>query len=140
MGHEYIKPVGFLIFSVERAANDPFINAQNHAALLHLLKSKSIPHREIDGKFNGINEQSIVVGADYENVVIGICQMFEQDCYLYVNTAHNNEAWLRDCGNGWYEGGETYIGRFKSTCSYLAEKYGDYSHDPKTDQHHVCIR
>ena len=139
MNHAYVKPQGFLIFSAELATNDPFVNAQNHAALLHLLKSRAINYKEVQGRFNGTNERSVVVGADYENIVIGLCQMFSQDCYLYVNTAHNNEAWLRDCGSGRHEGGETYIGRFKPTCSWLADKYGDYSLDTKTNQHYVCL-
>lgn len=81
-----IKP-NVLIFSVFQKSEINSVNLRVHLETLQAMKSSGIPVLELQGRYNGVEELSILVsGFEYRQAVEHACKTFNQECYLESNS------------------------------------------------------
>ena len=121
-----------LIFSVFQKTQSDAKNEHAHAEMLSILQGAMIPVIELQGRYAGTSEKSILVqGFEHRSTVERICQSFNQECYL---ESHNDRATFLV-----YPSGETsHIGTMQAVSQDEAEKYGAYSYNPIARQHFIC--
>jgi hypothetical protein len=79
-----------LIFSVFQKSVPAPLNEMAHRKVLSALKSEGLPVLELQGRYNGVDEMSILVdGFEHRRMVERLCQEFGQECYL---ESHNDRA------------------------------------------------
>ena len=71
-------------------------NSMAHDKLLGILKTKDIPFKEVDGKYAGVMESSVVISSDYESDVALICDLFNQESCLYLDQDRNATLVFQD--------------------------------------------
>lgn len=118
-----IRP-NILIVSVFQKGVDAKQNVESHAQVLQTLKSTGVPHVELQGKYNGIEELSILVqGFEYRSVVERLAKAFNQECYL---ESHNDRA----TSLVFADGSRQNIGTLVNVTKEEAEANGSYSYNP----------
>lgn len=84
-----LKP-NVLIFSVFQTKNSQALNFDTHKETLKSLKAQGLPVLELQGRYNGVDEMSILVeGFQNRSLVEGLCKKHSQECYL---ESHNDRA------------------------------------------------
>ena len=85
-----------IIFSVYQAARPEYANKDNHDCVLTLLKQFGISYKTVKGRYNGADEESIIVGAHEYRVVEKLCKQFRQECYLRSDESRASELVYAD--------------------------------------------
>ncbi len=125
-----IKP-NVLIFSVFQKALPVYINRMAHDQILGILKRQGYPVIELKGRYDGIDELSILVeGFQHRETVERMCLEFKQECYL---ESHNDRATFLVYPNGRRES----IGTLTPVSKQEAEQVGSFSYNAEIDQHFV---
>lgn len=125
-----IKP-NVLIFSVFQAGLPELVNRMAHTQILSLLKRQGYPVLELQGRYNGADELSILVdGFQHRDLVERMCLEFKQECYL---ESHNDRATFLVFPNG----DKQAIGTLTPVSKQEAEAVGSFSYNPIADQHFV---
>lgn len=125
-----IKP-NVLIFSVFQSKLPEIVNKLAHTQLIAVLEKQGYPVMELQGRYNGSNELSILIsGFEHRAMVERICQDFNQECYL---ESHNDRATFLVYPDGRKES----IGTLTPVTKQEAEAVGSYSYSPLVDQHFV---
>lgn len=125
-----IKP-NILIFSVFRSEVSSNVNKSVHDKVLSLLKGEGLPVIELQGRYNGVNEMSILIdGFQHRATVERLCKEFNQECYL---ESHNDRATFLVFPNG----DRQAIGTLKPVTKQEAESVGNFSYNPLVDQYFV---
>lgn len=120
-----------LIFSVFQKTNTHELNVTNHNKILRALKGYGIPVIELQGKYNGADEMSLLIsGFEHRAVVEVLCKDFNQECYL---ESHND----RDTNLVFPDGSRQNIGKLVPVTKEEAEVNGSYSYDPQVGQYFV---
>ena len=124
------KP-NILIFSVFQKTVPAPLNEMAHRKVLSLLKAEGIPAMELQGRYNGSDETSILVdGFQHRATVERICQDFAQECYL---ESHNDRASFLVFPNG----DKQAIGTLTPVSKEEAEAVGNFSYSPLAGQYFV---
>lgn len=120
-----------LIFSVFQKGKSLTANEYAHKGVLAVLKYDGIPFLELQGKYDGAEELSILVdGFEHRSTVERIAKTFNQECYL---ESHNDRATFLV-----YQDGTTKsIGTLIPVSKQEAEAVGSYSYNPLMDQHFI---
>ena len=120
-----------LIFSVFRKDRSNAMNEAFHANTLKELKALGLPVVELEGKYNGSEETSILVqGFENRVIVERLCTEFSQECYL---ESHNDRASFLVYPNGSKVG----IGTLTPVSKEVAEASGSYSYNRVAQQHFI---
>lgn len=121
-----------LIFSVFQKSVSAAKNEHAHAEMLSILQGAKLPVIELQGRYAGQDEKSILIqGFEHRATVERICQSFNQECYL---ESHNDRATFLVYPNG----ESTHIGTMKAVSQDEAEQYGAFSYNPIARQHFIC--
>lgn len=122
-----------LIVSVFQRGVNRNQNVDTHIAVMQTLKDTGIPHVELQGKYNGIEELSILIpGFEHRPVVEKLVKTFNQDSYL---ESHNDRETFLIFANGDTE----YIGKLVSVSKEEAERAGAYSYNPLVDAYYIAV-
>lgn len=125
-----IKP-NVLIFSVCQAALPELVNKMAHTQMLSILQNQGMPIMELQGRYNGSNEMSILIqGFEHRETVERICKDFNQECYL---ESHSDRATFLVYPDGRKES----IGTLTPVSKQEAEQVGSFSYSPLMDQYFV---
>ena len=107
------------------------VNRANHVKAVRYLKDVGAPHVVLTGKYEGIEEPSILVeGFENRVCVEEIAKAFNQECYL---ESHNDRATFLVFPNG----SKQAIGTLVPVSKEEAEKADGYSYNPVVDQYYV---
>ena len=122
-----------LIFSVFQKSSSLVSNATSHARVVKGLQAQNIPFVELRGKYEGVEELSILVeGFSHRPLVESLCKEFKQECYL---ESHNDRASFLVFPNG----DKTAVGTLQGVTKEVAEAHGSYSYNPLVGQHYVTM-
>lgn len=120
-----------LIFSVFQKNQTEESNKAAHVQVLQALRDSGIPSMELQGKYNGTPELSILVdGFEYRQTVEKACKAFNQECYL---ESHNDRA----TSLVFPDGSRQHIGTLVAASQSEAEASGSYSYNPIIKQHFI---
>lgn len=120
-----------LIFSVFQAKHSKALNVDTHAQVLATLKQAGLPVLELQGKYKGNEELSILVdGFEHRATVERLCKTFNQECYL---ESHNDRA----TSLVYPDGTRQDVGTLVPVSKQEAEAVGSYSYNPLVDQHFI---
>jgi hypothetical protein len=120
-----------LIFSVFQKGLPELVNKMAHTQILSILKRQGFPVLELQGRYNGAEELSILVdGFEHRDTVARLCSEFNQECYL---ESHNDRATFLVFPNGDTQS----IGTLTGVSKQEAEAVGSYSYNPIIDQYFV---
>ncbi len=121
----------FLIVSVYLSSENEETNKSNHKAVLQRLEQLQVPHIELQGKYKGIDELSILIDSfDHRALVQNLAKEFSQESYLESND--DGSTYLAYADNTL-----EYIGQFENVPKNHAEAYSSYSYNPKSDQYFI---
>jgi hypothetical protein len=73
-----------IVFSVYQAAMPNSFNVGSHEIARDVLKFNNAQYVECLGVYDGSQEQSFVLNAEHESLVQNLCQVYEQECYMYL--------------------------------------------------------
>lgn len=122
-----------LIVSVFQRGVNRNQNVDTHIQVMQTLKDTGIPYVELQGKYNGIEELSILIpGFEYRPVVEKLVKTFNQESYL---ESHND----RSTSLVYADGEREYIGKLVSVSKEEAERAGAYSYNPLVDAYYIAI-
>lgn len=125
-----LKP-DILIVSVFQTAKTESENQSAHNKVLTVLKSEGIPCIELLGRYNGVNEKSILLeGFENRRLVERLAKEFNQECYL---ESHNDRATFLV----YQDGTRQSIGTLTAVSQDEAEQAIGYSYNPITKQHFI---
>lgn len=120
-----------LIVSVFQSKLSQALNHDTHREVLKALKDSGVPVLELQGRYNGVNELSILVdGFEHRSTVERIAKTFNQECYL---ESHNDRATFLVYPDGRRES----IGTLTPVSKQEAEQVGSFSYNAVIDQHFV---
>ncbi|NJO48173.1 MAG: hypothetical protein HC840_00495 [Leptolyngbyaceae cyanobacterium RM2_2_4] len=120
-----------LIVSVFQLKLSQALSHDTHREVLTALQDSGVPVLELQGRYNGVNELSILVdGFEHRATVERIAKTFNQECYL---ESHNDRATFLVYPDGRRESIGTLVGVSK----HEAETVGSYSYNPLVDQYFV---
>ena len=120
-----------LIFSVFQTGTSLELNTSRHNAVLQSLKRSGVPCMELQGRYNGNEELSILVdGFQYRQDVEYFCNEYRQECYL---ESHSDRA----TSLVYPDGRRVSIGTLTPVSKEDAEALGSYSYNPIIRQHFV---
>jgi hypothetical protein len=71
-----------LIFSVARKELTPEVNRQRHFDVMDFLDSREIPYYMVQGCYQGVQEQSLMIDGSHRDYVVDICERYDQECFL----------------------------------------------------------
>jgi hypothetical protein len=120
-----------LIFSVFQAGLPELVNQMAHNQLFGILERQGLPVLALSGRYNGVNELSILVeGFEHRETVERLCKEFNQECYL---ESHNDRATFLVFPNG----DKQDIGILVPVSKSEAESVGNFSYNPIVGQYFV---
>lgn len=126
-----LKP-NILIFSVFQNSVSKKQNEINHNEVLKAIQDKGISAMELQGRYNGSNELSILVsGFEHRALVEHTCKAFNQESYL---ESHNDRATFLIYKDGRRES----IGTLTPVSKEEAESSIGYSYNPLVDQYFIA--
>lgn len=121
----------FFIFSAEKSNLSPKENEYLTSELKSKLETLKIPHKDVLGVFNGVEETSfVVVGAEHEGIVSKLSNIYAQDSFL--KSYPNRETYLI-----FSDKTKEYLGTFKPLEGFLAKKYNNYTYCPYLNTYYV---
>lgn len=95
------------------------------------MKNQDLPVLELEGKYNGTEERSILVrGFEHRSIVEKLCKEFNQECYL---ESHNDRSTALVYPDGHRESLGTLIPVSRSE----AEAVGSWSYNPEVRQYFI---
>lgn len=120
-----------MIVSVFQKNSTYRLNLDRHNETIDFLKLKNIPHLELHGRYEGIEERSILIeGFKHRSLVEDLAKTFKQECYL---ESHNDRATFLV-----FPYGKTkFIGTLVPVSEVEAKALGNYSWNPVSDQYFV---
>lgn len=122
-----------LIVSVFQKSVNRNANIDTHIQTLKMLHDTGIPHIELQGKYNGVEELSILIqGFEYRSVVEQLVKSFNQESYL---ESHND----RETFLVYADGEREYIGKLAGVTKQEAERNGSYSYNPLSDSYYIAV-
>lgn len=121
-----------LIFSVFQKGVSVTQNDATHKQVLQALNDSGVPCIELTGRYNGVNEKSILVqGFEYRATVEKACKTFSQECYL---ESHNDRATSLVYPDGRRES----IGILTAVSHDEAMNAIGFSYNPIAKQYYIC--
>lgn len=125
-----LKP-NVLIFSVFQKSQSESVNQKVHAMILAEMQKSALPVIELQGRYNGVNESSILIqGFEHRETVQRLCREFNQECYL---ESHNDRATFLVYPNGKTES----IGTLTNVSKDEAIQNGSYSFNAIADAYFI---
>lgn len=119
----------FLIVSVFLTSENEETNKHNHKTVVQRFKDKQLAFIELQGKYNGIPEQSLLIdGFEYRALVERLAKEYSQESYL---ESHSDGSTFLIFTNGSKE----FIGQFLAISPEEAQASGSYSYNPHTKQY-----
>jgi hypothetical protein len=104
---------------------------RNHAEALKVFKASNVPVLELQGKYQGVEELSILVPSfDYRYEVETLAKQYNQECYL---ESHNDRA----TSLVYPDGTRQSIGTLTPVSQAEAEASIGYSYNPIMKQFYV---
>lgn len=120
-----------LIVSAFQKGQTLLENTNKHNEAVEVLRSRLVPFKVLQGKYNGVTELSILVsGFEHRELVESISKSNNQECYL---ESHND----RTTNLVYPDGARVSIGVLTGVTKDEAESVGSYSYDPLVDQYFV---
>jgi hypothetical protein len=115
-----------LIFSVFQTNTSRELNESRHRDVLARLQRSGVPAIELQGKYNGNEELSILVdGFNHRADVEYFCREFNQECYL---ESHNDRA----TSLVFPDGTRQKLGTLVAASKDEAEASGSYPYNPNS--------
>ncbi len=120
-----------LIFSVYQTNKSQDENHASHIKTLESLKSSGVPCLELLGRYNEVNETSILIeGLEYSFLVKHLCKQFNQECYLESNESrHTSLVYPNNT--------RLDIGRLIPVSKVEAETLGNWSYNETVNQYYI---
>lgn len=126
-----LKP-NILIFSVFQNSVSKKQNEINHNEVLKAVQDKGLTAMELQGRYNGSNELSILVsGFEHRALVEHTCKAFNQESYL---ESHNDRATFLIYKDGRRES----IGTLTNVSQSEEEASNAFSYNPISGQYFIC--
>jgi hypothetical protein len=120
-----------MIFSVFQLGQSDAVNLSNHTQVVGTLKAKGIPLSQLNGKYNGQKEHSILVeGFEHRDTVERVCGIFNQECYLESHC--DRESFLV-----YPTGAKVAVGKLQGVPKAIATAMNSYTYEPTLDQYYV---
>jgi len=120
-----------LIFSVFEKNQTAAYNEGMHAEILRMMQDKCIPHLELQGKYSGNNEKSILVeGFERRSMVENLCKLYAQECYLESHSDRQTFLVFPD-------GTKKAVGKLTNVSKEVAEASDSFSYNPLSGQYFV---
>lgn len=120
-----------MIFSVFQKAVSETQNAETHKQVLTAMRDAGLPVIELQGRYDGVNELSILVqGFEYRSTVEKACKTFNQECYL---ESYNDRA----TSLVYPDGRRQSIGTLTNVSESEAKAAIGYSFNPISGQYFV---
>lgn len=114
-----------LIVSAFQKGQTLLENTNKHNETVGMLSARMIPFKVLQGRYNGIDELSILVsGFEHRELVENIAKSNSQECYL---ESHNDRSTFLVFPDGSKQG----IGVLTGATKEEAEAVGAYSYDPQ---------
>lgn len=120
-----------LIVSVFQKGVNQNTNVDNHIHTMEWLRMAKVPHLELQGRYEGVDELSILIeGFDNRSLVETLAKKFNQECYL---ESHNDRATFLV----FPDGSRTSIGTLTPVSETEAKAVGNYSYNPVVGQYFI---
>jgi len=119
-----------LIFSVYQSDRQDTDNQDNHQTVVNRLSQLDISHKVLNGRYQGIDEKSILVKMDQLDTVQALCKQFNQESYLHLDK--DRVASLR-----FTEGRIEKIGNLEAVSKTKALKSDAYTFDPMSNTYFI---
>lgn len=87
-----------ILFSGERSGLSPEQNAQRMRALREELEDRGIPYRDTVGRYEGTDEASVMVPAEYRDEVRELARDLKQESILEVDETGHGSLWFTETG------------------------------------------
>lgn len=127
-----LKP-NIMIFSVFESGKTHAENMEWHRHVISLLEKGDMPFLELQGKYNGVEELSILIeGFEHRERVEGLVNLFQQECYLESHSDRRTFLVFKD-------GTRKDIGTLTAVTKEEAERVGSYSYNPVARSYFVAV-
>ena len=121
-----------MIFSVFQKDLSLESNMANHKLALEFLNKYSVPYLELQGKYNGSEELSILLNdLGYRSTVEKLCAAYRQECYLEADDERNAKLVFADYTTA-------SIGKLMCVSKDKAESKGSYSYNPVNNCYYIA--
>lgn len=126
--------IPFIIFSADKGV-DPEVDAASNRALEAELVSRNIKFNKVQGSYQGVKEDSVLVGIGHRDAVIELGRKFNQDSILEVDGFRTARLYdLSDLS-------VVALGSWRQATRLEvpggANEVTDYTYDPETDTYWV---
>jgi hypothetical protein len=123
-----------IIFSAFQSDHSKASNDFNHSNVKTFLSGLDVKFLEVDGVYNSVAERSILVSGDQAELVERLCRLYNQDCFLRVDS--NNNAELIFISPNGIGGARAPLGVWQNVCRSVAESHECYTRHG--DNFYVC--
>lgn len=122
----------FFIFSAELTTNSETENRIATNLASKILDQNDITYKKIDGCYKDVTEQSFLVNAKHENVVMEIAQAANQESVLFVDSMSNATLYYMDGRK------PEKLGKFSEVSRDEAIDNLGFSRDVLTNKYYIC--
>lgn len=120
-----------VIFSVYQNGLSDEDNRFNFLKASAKLIDLTIPHRVLNGRYNGIDEKSFYIHSDYIEFALALASTYNQETVLTLDQDWN--AGLVNVKTG----EKRLIGEFRQASEAIAKSKDAFTHDPVDDRYFI---
>ena len=122
----------YIIFSVYQGKVD---DALAHKGIMASFDFSGIKYQECEGVYMGQKEESIIINADHEPLVLSLCRDYNQECYMIAETHKHG---LRKAYFVYLDDGrKEFMGYLRSVSRERALESDGYTYRPDMDKYWI---